>query len=141
MSMLCYFGVIKMDISSIQDFAQHTVGFNLTQEESKIEKVPSRVVEDQRTIVHFKKDPNEIKESEAVPETREVESAVEQMNEFVQSIQRNLSFSIDRDTGHDVVTVLDSQTEEVIRQYPSDEFLKISKALGDIQGILFTDKV
>ena len=139
--MLCYFGVIKMDISSIQDFAQHTVGFNLTQEESKIEKVPSRVVEDQRTIVHFKKDPNEIKESEAVPETREVESAVEQMNEFVQSIQRNLSFSIDRDTGHDVVTVLDSQTEEVIRQYPSDEFLKISKALGDIQGILFTDKV
>lgn len=141
MSMLCYFGVIKMDISSIQNFAQHTVGFNLTQEESKIEKVPSRVVEDQRTIVHFKKDPNEIKESEAVPETREVESAVEQMNEFVQSIQRNLSFSIDRDTGHDVVTVLDSQTEEVIRQYPSDEFLKISKALGDIQGILFTDKV
>lgn len=139
--MLCYFGVIKMDISSIQNFAQHTVGFNLTQEESKIEKVPSRVVEDQRTIVHFKKDPNEIKESEAVPETREVESAVEQMNEFVQSIQRNLSFSIDRDTGHDVVTVLDSQTEEVIRQYPSDEFLKISKALGDIQGILFTDKV
>jgi len=36
-----------------------------------------------------------------------------------------------------VVKIVDAQTQEVIRQMPSEEAIKIASALGKIQGLLF----
>ena len=56
-----------------------------------------------------------------------VEAAVAQMNEFIQSTQRDLHFSYDRDAGETVVRVLDRETQEVIRQIPDETFLKLAR--------------
>lgn len=56
-----------------------------------------------------------------------VEAAVAQMNEFIQSTQRDLHFSYDRDAGETVVKVLDRETQEVIRQIPDETFLKLAR--------------
>lgn len=56
-------------------------------------------------------------------------SAVTQMNEFIQSTQRDLRFNIDRETGETIVKVIDRQTEEVIRQIPDELFLKLARHL------------
>ena len=48
-------------------------------------------------------------------ETKELKAAVLDINEYVQSIQRTLQFSIDEETGTTVVKVLNSETQEVIR--------------------------
>ena len=57
--------------------------------------------------------------------------AVTQMNEFIQSTQRDLRFNIDRETGETVVKVIDRQTEEVIRQIPDEIFLKLARHLDE----------
>ena len=54
-----------------------------------------------------------------------VEAAVAQMNEFIQSTQRDLHFSYDREAGETVVKVLDRGTQEVIRQIPNETFLEL----------------
>ena len=55
--------------------------------------------------------------------------AVKQLNSYVQSINRNLEFNIDKDSGQTVVKVIDAETDEMIRQIPNEEALKIAKQL------------
>lgn len=52
-----------------------------------------------------------------------LDRAVEQLNHYVQSVRRELHFSIDEASGQTVVTVLDPETDQVIRQIPSVEAL------------------
>jgi flagellar protein FlaG len=66
--------------------------------------------------------------------------AVSDINEYVQNVQRDLRFSIDEDSGHTVITVLDSETEEVIRQIPAEEVLAIARNLEAMKGLLFDDQ-
>jgi flagellar protein FlaG len=56
-----------------------------------------------------------------------VEAAVAQMNEFIQSTQRDLHFTYDKDAGETVVKVLDRETQQVIRQIPDETFLKLAR--------------
>ena len=60
-----------------------------------------------------------------------VEAAVERINDHMQTIHRTLQFTVDEASGRDVVTVTDTATEEVIRQYPSDEILAIARRLAE----------
>ncbi|MCC6916200.1 flagellar protein FlaG [Nitrosomonas sp.] len=67
----------------------------------------------------------------------QVKEAVDQIQQFTQTLTQNLKFSIDEDTGKMVIKIVDAQTQEVIRQMPSEEAIKIASALGKIQGLLF----
>ena len=62
-----------------------------------------------------------------------VEAAVKQMNEYVQSTQRDLSFTYDKSSGETVVKVLDRGTQQVIRQIPDETFLKLARS-ADSEG-------
>ncbi len=74
-------------------------------------------------------------------------AAVVQLNDYVQDVQRSLRFSVDELTGRTVITVLDSETDEVIRQIPAEEVLAVMQDLarreaGDTaRGILFRENV
>ena len=57
-----------------------------------------------------------------------VQAAVAQMNEYIQSTQRDLHFSYDSAAGETVVKVLDRNTQEVIRQIPDAIFLKLAQS-------------
>lgn len=69
-----------------------------------------------------------------------VKQAIEKIQETVNNLARNLHFSIDEDTGKTVVKVMDMQTQEVIRQIPSQEAISIARALDKVQGLLLNDK-
>ena len=71
----------------------------------------------------------------------QVEKAVEDVQRFVETMTNNLQFSIDDDSGRTVVKVVDRQTEEVLRQIPSEEMLDIARALGKLKGLLVEQKV
>lgn len=64
---------------------------------------------------------------------QEEKEDTEQLEETVQSLNtiKNLGLSFVIDKEHDVtlVTVVDKNTDETIRQIPSEEFLRISKSL------------
>ncbi len=70
----------------------------------------------------------------------DVQAVVDKLNEFMHNGQRNLSFSVDKDTEDMVVKVMDTQTQEVIRQFPSEETLKLAKHLEGMLGLIFNDK-
>ena len=57
--------------------------------------------------------------------------AVTRLNDYVQSIQRDLRFSLDESSGTPVVSVIDRSTEKVIRQIPSDVALRLARNLNE----------
>ena len=77
-----------------------------------------------------------------VEETKDrLENSVQRLNELVSSVQRDLQFSIDQQSGKTVITVLDSSTEEIIRQIPSEEVLTLARNIESLKGVLFSAEV
>ncbi|HXU93657.1 MAG TPA: flagellar protein FlaG [Gallionella sp.] len=67
----------------------------------------------------------------------QLKNVVDNINKALKQSNRNLEFTIDSDTKRSVVKLIDSETRDVIRQFPSEEALAISKAIDRIQqGLL-----
>jgi flagellar protein FlaG len=69
-----------------------------------------------------------------------LKQATEKLNQAMRMMASNLQFTVDEETGIDVVKVVDTDTKEVIRQFPSEEVLAIAKAFDQLQGLLVRDK-
>ncbi len=81
----------------------------------------------------------------AVGATRNAEAVQEELDEAVDSVSRfvnndNLEFTIDEESGRRLIRLVDRQTQEVLRQIPSEEMLQIAKALDKLQGLLVHQK-
>lgn len=59
----------------------------------------------------------------------ERQKMVEEMNAFISSINRGLSFRVDQESGRDVVTIYEADTGDIIRQIPDEEMLEILRRL------------
>lgn len=75
----------------------------------------------------------------AAPNQEDVRQAVEKIQAAAQMAQ-SLHFSVDKDTGRTIVRVMDTTTQEVIRQIPTEEVITISHALDRMSGLLFRGK-
>ncbi|MEZ5542639.1 MAG: flagellar protein FlaG [Pseudomonadota bacterium] len=67
----------------------------------------------------------------------QIAEVVERLNERMQSMKRALRFSVDDTSGRIVVKVVDRDTDEVIRQIPSEEMLAIMNQINDGDGRIF----
>ena len=72
----------------------------------------------------------------------ELKRAVTTINNVMQRANLNLQFSVDTDSKRTVVKMVDTSTGELIRQYPSETTLAISRGIDQFQqGLLLTRKV
>ena len=72
---------------------------------------------------------------------KELEETVNQLNEIVQTIERDLKFSVDETSGDTVITVLDTNSQEVIRQIPAEHVLTVRENLESLKGVLFSAEI
>lgn len=75
------------------------------------------------------------------PSTRQLEQAADNMTKHVQSLKRDLYFSVDEETGETIIRVVDTESQKTIRTIPSDEFLDVSKQLNQSVGVLLNARV
>ncbi|HEX4842760.1 MAG TPA: flagellar protein FlaG [Limnobacter sp.] len=68
----------------------------------------------------------------------EVLEVVQKANAAMASNQSNLQFVVDPDNGKPIVQIVDRETQEVLKQIPSVEMLKIAKAIEKMQGVLIS---
>ena len=79
-------------------------------------------------------------EASSQPTREVVAKAAADIQQFVQSMGRNLSFSVDESTGYHVVRVVNPNTGELVRQLPSEELLKISRDFQRLNNVLVSQK-
>lgn len=75
----------------------------------------------------------------ATAKTADIELAVTEINDYVQTVQRDLHFSVDEESGLTVIRVRDKESGELIRQIPEDIFLSLAQNLKDNKPIHLFD--
>lgn len=68
-----------------------------------------------------------------------IQELADRIGEQINIERRNLSFSVDDSTGNVVVQVIDAETDEVIRQVPSEEFQRLAQAIADLRDRLLDE--
>ncbi|AKO51838.1 flagellar protein FlaG [Marinobacter psychrophilus] len=64
-------------------------------------------------------------------------SAVSKLNDYVQSVQRDLQFEVDSELGQVIVKVVDQKTQQVIRQMPDELALRLAEKLQQDEPLTF----
>lgn len=70
-----------------------------------------------------------------------VAAAVDSANAYLQSVSTHIQFSFDQEADRTIVRMVDAETDEVLRQIPSEEMLAISESIDRMQGLLVDRKV
>lgn len=70
----------------------------------------------------------------------DIVSAAARIRDHVQSLQRDLNFSVDDSTGQVVVRVVDGDSGKVVRQIPSEDILRLAERLDEMRSLLFEAK-
>jgi uncharacterized FlaG/YvyC family protein len=60
----------------------------------------------------------------------ELDQLTKALNEAAEQSHQQLQFKVDKETGSHIIQVIDKETQEVIRQVPGEDALKIKKALS-----------
>lgn len=53
---------------------------------------------------------------------------------------QDVSFAMDEESGKTIVKIVDTATQQVLRQFPSEEALSIAHSIDKMQGLLIRDK-
>ena len=70
------------------------------------------------------------------PDEAQLTQAVRDANHAARMVSSNIEFSVDQKSGKTIVKVVDSTTQQLIRQMPTEEMIEIARALDRMQGML-----
>ncbi|WP_415059587.1 flagellar protein FlaG [Congregibacter sp.] len=62
---------------------------------------------------------------------QELAQATQDISDYIQTVSRSLQISVDGDLGATVIKVLDTDTDEVVRQIPAEEILQIARFIAE----------
>lgn len=88
------------------------------------------------------------KNSNDVIPSEELEQAIAVVADFINQPPRNVNFTKDNDSGKTVIKVIDNESKELIKQFPSEELISIAQKIqalhqevGEKAGIFLDKKV
>lgn len=88
------------------------------------------------------------KNSNDVISSEELEQAIAVVADFINQPPRNVNFTKDNDSGKTVIKVIDNESKELIKQFPSEELISIAQKIqalhqevGEKAGIFLDKKV
>lgn len=67
------------------------------------------------------------------PSAEQVDEALQVVNKAAVFEQRSLSFMVDEVSGRSIIKVMDKTTDQLIRQIPSEELLKVAQDIKKLQ--------
>lgn len=73
--------------------------------------------------------------------SRDVKEVLESFQEISKTIQTKLNFTIHEENNEIIIKVIDKESNELIRQFPSDEMLNLQDKMRDMAGFLFNANV
>lgn len=72
---------------------------------------------------------------------KQLETVAQQLQDFVGGMNKGLEFSVDKDSGRDVIKVIDKANGDLLKQYPTEEVLDLVSKLSEATGALVNEKI
>ena len=70
----------------------------------------------------------------------DLDSAIENLNKFIQGKDSRLEFKVHERTGRFMVKFIDRETDEIIREIPPEKILDLVASIWDAVGILVDER-
>lgn len=87
-------------------------------------------------------------EQQSAADSQQRNFGAEDLRQVLQVIQsaintahNQLTFAVDRDSGRTLVKIVNRETNELIKQIPAEEVLRIAKVIDTLKGLLFDQKI
>lgn len=71
----------------------------------------------------------------------QLEKVAQQLQEFVSQMSKSVQFQVDQESGRDVIKVIDKNSGDVLKQYPSEEVLALVARLNESTGNFINDHI
>ncbi|HYD60979.1 MAG TPA: flagellar protein FlaG [Noviherbaspirillum sp.] len=84
--------------------------------------------------------PSRAVRSVSTPTTEQIKDALDQLNKALKTMSNGVQFALDDETQIRIAKLVDTQTNEVIRQFPAQELIDLAKALDKLHGSLIQQK-
>ena len=78
--------------------------------------------------------PPDTAEALQAPSAEDLQEVISQIERYLESSRTGLEFRVDRDLDQVIVSVVDPRDGTVLRQMPSEEALRIARAMADEGG-------
>jgi len=93
--------------------------------------------------IDSKKQANIREEKSGAPpvSARETEDIVKTLENYMNVLKTNIGFRVNTETDRVIVTITNQETNEVIRQIPSEELISLQERMKELTGILFSETV
>lgn len=90
-------------------------------------------------------DAAEVKKNDAAdaakPSAEQTRKSLQEINQVLAGLSVSVQFQIDPDIKDVIVKVIDKDSGKVIRQMPSEDVVRLSKAMDNLKGLLFEQTV
>ena len=77
----------------------------------------------------------------AKPSVIQVQQSLDDINNVLAGFSISVQFKVDPDYKELIVKVVDQETGKLIRQIPTEDVVKMSKAMDSLKGLLFAQSV
>ncbi|SNZ05170.1 flagellar protein FlaG [Terribacillus aidingensis] len=71
----------------------------------------------------------------------DIEKVIEKMNQFLEPTHTNMKFELHEELERYYVTVVDSETKEVVKEIPPKKLLDAYAKMAEFMGILVDEKI
>lgn len=106
---------------------------------------PSSALQNQAQLANANTYSSELKANESLSNTElspdKLEKVAQQLQNFMGEMNRSIQFKVDEDSGRNVIKVIDKESGDLVKQYPSEEVLGIVSKLAEATGVLIDFKV
>jgi flagellar protein FlaG len=72
---------------------------------------------------------------------RQLDKAIDKINKSIESMDTSLHFFKDKGSGRIAVKVINNKTQEVVREIPSEEVLRLAADMKDIAGLIIDKSI
>jgi flagellar protein FlaG len=107
-------------------------------------RLPKTVSEDRPVVALPRKVEVEQPRQQARPaapiEVPKIESVTKQIDSFLRSIGRSINFRVDPGSGQMIVSVIDANTGEIIRQVPGEDALRLAQRIEDSLSTMLDER-
>ena len=87
--------------------------------------------------------PDDLQAERAVASDRfseRVDRSIDTLNKRMEDLGRSVRFSKDREFDREVITVVNPDSGDIVRQIPTEYAIRVSEGLKSLRGLLFDDK-
>ena len=141
-------GIVRPNLSELTDQVLNRSNQAIQENDSRSAQLRPEEQSGDNALTRERPPAQELGFSTQEEQEQELASAIETVARFIEPQIRNVNFTQDDTTGQRVIRVFDAESDELIKQFPSEEILELAERIRGLQeeivdrtGILIDDKV